>query len=154
MNGFRNASYAMFVLMLAGLVVIGYGLYNLSLEKEFDRKGEMAYGIVYELAVTEPYRQAMVQFATKDGKIVHFLDKLYWNHSFEKYKVGQQVSVIYDPADPEKTATIDEFFQRNTAPWWPVIVGGIAFFAGLILRISLLKKARQFDMNKNRGYQQ
>jgi hypothetical protein len=39
MNGFRNASYVGFVLYLIGLVVIGYGLFNLSIEKNLDEVG-------------------------------------------------------------------------------------------------------------------
>lgn len=101
--------------------------------------------MVYELAVTEPYRQAMVAFTTDKGETVQFLDKLFWNHEFHKYTVGQQVNVIYDPANPQATATINEFFQRNTAPWWPCIVGLVVIFVGWIMRRTMLRKARAYE---------
>lgn len=145
MNAFRNASYVGFVLYMLGLVTAGYGLYNLTIEKKLDQVGEKAQGKVYDLAVIEPYRKAMVEFKTSKGKTVRFEDKLFWNHSFEKYKKGQVVEVLYDPKDPIRTAVINEFFQRATAPWWPVIVGGIVFLVGFILRRIMLRKAKELD---------
>lgn len=145
MNAYRNASYAGFILYLIGIVVIIYGLVNLSTEKNLDKNGLKAKGTVFDLEVIEPYRRAWVEFKTDRGVAVRFLDKLYWNHSFNKYARGQVVDVIYDPADPVKTATINDFFQRNTAPWWPCIVGAIVLFVGWIMRRTMLRKAKAFD---------
>lgn len=145
MNAFRNASYAGFVLYLIGIVLIVYGLANLNTEKKLDTAGLKAKGKVFNLEVIEPYRRAWVEFKTDKGHSVKFFDKLYWNHSFKKYTKGQEVEVIYNPADPVKTATINDFFQRNTAPWWPFIVGLIVLFVGWIMRRSMLRKARAYD---------
>jgi len=150
MNGFRNASYVGFVLYLIGLVVIGYGLFNLSIEKNLDEVGLKTKGKVYGLAVVEPYRKALVEFKDSKGKKVQFEDKLFWNHSFQKYTKGQEVEVLYDPADPIRTAVINDFFQRATAPWWPVIVGGILFIVGFVLRKIMLKKAKELDARMGR----
>ncbi|AFM11673.1 DUF3592 domain-containing protein [Turneriella parva] len=150
MNGFRNASYVGFVLFLIGLVVTGYGLYNLTIEKKLDAVGIKTKGKVYDLAVIEPYRKALVEFKDSKGKKVQFEDKLFWNHSFQKYTKGQEVEVLYDPADPIRTAVINDFFQRATAPWFPVIIGGILFIVGFILRKIMLKKAKELDARMGR----
>ena len=150
MNGFRNASYLGFVLYLIGLVVIGYGLYNLSIEKNLDKVGLKTKGKVFDLAVVEPYRKAMVEFKDAKGRTVRFEDKLFWNHSFQKYTKGQEVEVLYDPADPIRTAVINDFFQRATAPWWPVIVGGILFVVGFVLRKIMLRQAKALDERMGR----
>ncbi|MDZ4726742.1 MAG: DUF3592 domain-containing protein [Leptospira sp.] len=150
MNGFRNASYVGFVLYMFGIILFMYGFYNLSIEKDLDQKGLKTTGEVYDLEVTEPYRQAWVIFKTEKGQTVRFLDKLFWNHSFEKYKKGQKVEVLYDPANPIQTAVINDFFQRTTAPWWPVIVGGIVFLVGFIMRKIMLRKAKELDARLNR----
>lgn len=145
MNAYKNASFAGIILYLFGIVLIIYGLANQGIEKNLDQEGLIAKGKVYELHVVEPYRQAMVEFTTTDGRTVKFLDKLFWNQDFEKYKVGQEVEVIYNPADPEGTATINDFFQRNTAPWWPFIVGLVVILVGWIMRKSMLKKAKIYE---------
>ncbi|WP_167883588.1 DUF3592 domain-containing protein [Leptospira ognonensis] len=150
MNGYRNASYVGFVLYLFGIVLLIYGFYNLSIEKDLDQKGLKTTGEVYDLEVTEPYRQAWVMFTTSEGKQIRFLDKLFWNHSFEKYKKGDQVEVIYDPASPHQTAVINHFFQRTTAPWWPVIVGAIVFLVGFFMRKIMLRKALELDAKLKR----
>lgn len=138
------------MLYLLGIVVVAYGLYNLTIEKNLDKVGIKTKGKVYDLAVIEPYRKALVEFTTDKGKKVQFEDKLFWNHSFNKYTKGQEVEVIYDPADPHGTAVINDFFQRATAPWWPVIVGGILFIVGFILRKIMLKKAKELDARLGR----
>jgi hypothetical protein len=148
MNAYRNASYVGFILYAIGIVLFLYGFYNLSIEKDLDSKGLKSTGEVYDLEVTEPYRQAWVIFKTKDGQTVRFLDKLFWNHSFEKYKKGQKVEVLYDPSNPITTAVINDFFQRTTAPWWPVIVGGIVFIVGFFMRKIMKRKAIELDARK------
>jgi len=145
MNAYKNASYAGFVLYLIGIVLIIYGLINLSKEIELDQKGIKTKGYVFDLNVIEPYRQAMVQFETDKGNTVRFLDKLFWSQIFNTYSIGQEVEVIYDPANPQKTATINEFFQRNTEPWWPVIVALVVILVGWIMRRIMLKKARIYE---------
>lgn len=109
MNGYRNASYVGIFLVLIGIGLIIYGLVNLGIEKKLTQKGLTTMGKVFDLNVVEPYRQAMVEFKTHDGRTVRFLDKLFWNVRFNKYKIGQEVVVIYDPSNPEGTATINDF---------------------------------------------
>lgn len=145
MNAYRNASYVGFVLYLIGIVLFLYGFYFLSIEKELDAKGIKTTGEVYALEITEPYRQAWVVFKTEKGQTIRFLDKLFWNHSFEKYKKGQKVEVLYDPENPNQTAVINDFFQRTTAPWWPVIVGMIVIMVGFVFRKIMKRKAIELD---------
>jgi hypothetical protein len=149
MNAYKNPSYTGFILYLIGIVLIVYGLTNLARELDLDQKGVKATGTVFDLSVTQPYRQAMVRFQTGEGATVVFLDKLFWNNIFKTYSIGDEVEVIYDPADPEKTAVINEFFQRNTEPWWPVILGLVVMFVGWIMRRIMLKKARIFEGQRN-----
>lgn len=151
MNAYRNASYVGFVLFLIGLVLVGYGIVNFKKEVKTDNIGLKATGKVFDFNVTVPYSQAWVEFKTEKGKSVRFLDKLMWNTHFQKYKIGQQVEVVYEPADPEKTARINEFFQRNIEPWFPVIIGGVLFLVGFVLRRIMLRKAKQFDEERARG---
>ena len=149
MNAYKNASYAGFVLYVIGIVLIIYGGTNLLKESELDKKGLKTKGQVFDLSKVEPYRQAWVQFKTKEGNTVRFLDKLFWYHGFKAYSAGQEVEVIYDPANPEKTAVINEFFQRNTEPWWPVIVGLAIILVGWIMRRIMLKKAGIYEGQRN-----
>lgn len=149
MNAYRNASFAGIILGLIGAVVVVYGLVNLGTEMDLSKKGQTATGTVIDLNVVEPYRQAIVRFQTAEGDTVTFIDKLFWNNAFETYKVGQEVEVIYDPAMPNQTATINQFFQRNTAPWWPVILGAVVILVGIIMRKGMLKKAKILDGQMN-----
>lgn len=142
----------MFILYIFGIVLIVYGLANLGTEKELDQKGLKAKGKVYDLNVVEPYRQAWVEFKTNKGKTVRFLDKLFWNHEFETYKVGQEVEVIYNPDKPEQTATINNFFQRNTAPWWPFLVGLVIIIVGWFMRRIMLEKAKNYEEQLSRHH--
>lgn len=91
----------------------------------------------------------MVEFKTQDGRTVRFLDKLFWNVRFNKYKIVQEVVFIYDPANPEVTATINDFFQRNTAPWWPFIVGIVVMLIGIVFRRRMKRKARIYDSQRS-----
>lgn len=144
MNAYKNASYVGFVLYFFAIVLVLYGFFNLGKELELDEMGKLASGEVYDLQVVEPYRLAWVAFKTEEGNTIRFMDKLYWAQDFDKYRIGQKVEVIYDPKNPEKTAVINDFFQRNTAPWWPVIVGFIIFLVGFTMRKIMLKKAKKF----------
>ena len=144
MGSYKRASYVGYVLYLFSFVLFAYGLVNLEKQLAFDEKGVLAQGMVYNLMAIEPYRRAEVKFKTKTGQSIQFIDKLYWLQDFKAYKKGDKVSVLYDPAAPQKTAMINDFFQRNTEPWWPVIVGCIVFLFGFVLRKIMLKKARAY----------
>nr|WP_280530783.1 DUF3592 domain-containing protein [Leptospira bouyouniensis] len=122
-----------------------YGFYHLTIEKQLDTKGKKTKGEVYALEITEPYRQAWVEFKTEKGQTIRFLDKLFWNHSFEKYKKGQKVDVLYDPENPIQTAVINDFIQRTTVSWWPVIVGMIVIMVGFVFRKIMKRKATELD---------
>ncbi len=136
-----------FVLYLFSFVLLLYGLNNLNEKFELDKAGVITQGVVYNLMVIEPYRRAEVRFTTQTGQTVQFVDALFWNQDFEAYKKGQSVAVIYDPKAPQQTATINDFFQRNTKPFWPMIVGAIVFLVGFIMRKILLGKARRYELN-------
>nr|WP_279631088.1 DUF3592 domain-containing protein [Leptospira bouyouniensis] len=122
-----------------------YGFYHLTIEKQLDTKGKKTKGEVYALEITEPYRQAWVEFKTEKGQTIRFLDKLFWNHSFEKYKKGQKVDVLYDPENPIQTAVTNDFIQRTTVSWWPVIVGMIVIMVGFVFRKIMKRKATELD---------
>lgn len=145
-NSYKVAANVIgFFLFSASIVLIAYGLYNLKLEKDLDAVGIKAEGTVIDLAVVQPYRLAIVEFRTKDGQTIQFQDKLYWNWQFEKYKVGDKVDVIYDPKAPHQTAVINDFFQRNTAPWFPVIMGVVVALVAWITRKILHRKSERWQ---------
>lgn len=145
-NSYKVAATVIsFFLFSASIVLVVYGLYNLKLEMDLDAVGIKTEGIVIDLAVVQPYRLAIVEFRTKDGQTIQFQDKLYWNWQFEKYKVGDKVEVIYDPKAPYQTAVINDFFQRNTAPWFPVIIGVVVAFVVWITRKILHRKSERWQ---------
>lgn len=141
MNGYKIASYFGFFFVLIGFILIAYGLVNMGVEMKLNQKGIKTIGKVYDLNVVPPYRQAMVEFTTNNGRTVRFVDKLFWNVQFNKYQIGQEVVVIYDPSNPEATAIINDFFQRNTMAGWPILLGVIVIILGLIYRRSMKRKA-------------
>ena len=145
MSAYKRASYVGFVLYFFAAILGLYGLYNFGEKVSLDERGITTQGEVLDLMVIEPYRRAEVKFETNDGQTVYFVDDLYWNQDFNAYQKGQQVEVIYDPADPQSTAVINDFFQRNTAPWWPVIVGAMVFLVGFIMRRVMLGKHERWE---------
>lgn len=54
------------------------------------------------------------------------------NSSDERRKIGEQVEVFYDPADPSKNALVDykDLAIRNfgLAPWLLTVIGGVAWY--------------------------
>lgn len=145
MNGYRNASCGMFLLYLFGLVLLGYGVFNLVEKYTFDQKSLEAQGTVSDIEVIDMYNRAWVEFETAEGEDITFLDALWWNEAFQSYSVGEEVDVVYDPDNPAQTAVIDDFFQRYVAILWPSILGFIVFFIGWIMRRRLLRKAEALD---------
>lgn len=145
MNAYKNASYVGFVLYFFALVLFAYGFVNLSEKWNLDYKGEIVQGKIMNLMVIEPYHRAEVTFTTKQGQTLHFVDVLYWNKDLDTYKKGDVVPVIYDPAAPQQSAMINGFFQRNTAPFWPMMVSFIVWVFGFVMRRIMLKKARAYE---------
>lgn len=145
MNAYKIGSYIAFIFFIIAIVLIAYGITDFVKRKDFEKKAIITTGVVYDFCVTPPYKQALVEFTAQDGTKVIFVDKLFWNAEFNTYIIGQEVEVIYDPADPYKTAYINGFFQKNIAIWWPIILGIISVIAGIIMRISMLKKSKMFE---------
>lgn len=145
MNAYRNASFVGIVLMLAGLGLSIYAGSFLREEMELNRKGIVVKGKVFEIEKRDFYRQPWVVFTTKRGEQVRFLSKLMADVSLFKYRVGQQVDVIYDPANPRRTAEINSFFERNTRQLWVGFLGVVLILVGFLFRLAMRRKARRYD---------
>lgn len=150
MNAYKRVTFVGYVLFIASLVLLVYGLKNLLDERQLDQDGLITTGWVFELEDIPPYQRAWVKFESSTGDTVRFLDKLFWNKYFFKYKIGQELEVIYDPKNPILSATINEYFQRNTGPWFPVVLGAIVALVGLIVIRVYRRKAKEFNIKMSR----
>lgn len=111
-----------FLLILATVFIVVSLVYLLK-TIIFLRTAETTSGQV--VLITDNQR-AVVQFATEDNKAPSFLAS-----RFEKYEIGEQVPVIYNPADPQQ-AYVNSFLGL-----WAVSISSIIIGLSLAL-ISLL----------------
>jgi len=148
MNAYRNASFVGIVLALAGVGLSIYAGSFLVEELELDRRGIVVKGKVVEIEKQDFYRQPWVAFTTRRGQRVKFLSKLMADKSLFKYRVGQEVDVIYDPANPRKTAEINAFFERNTRQLWVGFVGVVLMLVGVVFFGAMRRKGRRYDLQR------
>ena len=79
-----------------------------------NRKAEMEGGFSYA---------PIVRFVTKDGRSITSSSNIYGS----RHRIGESVTVRYDPADPEN-AKIDSFSQLWGWSYIPLILGGMFIF--------------------------
>jgi hypothetical protein len=95
--------------LVGGLfILIGFGLMVAAIAwgattRAFIHKAKTADGVVVETDFGSSHPQ--IEFTTASGKKI--------SHSqggmIHGYKVGDRVRVLYDPADPQRTACLDKF---------------------------------------------
>jgi hypothetical protein len=100
----------------------------------FRGRARRARGEVVEIveASSGPGRRLkypVVEFETERGRTVEFESSVGSNPSL--YRVGQRVSVLYDPDEPQK-ATIDSFLSRWLATLITGCLGVSFLFVGMV----------------------
>jgi len=132
------------IFFLVGLLVLGK-----STSVVIDRRHEIATaargdGVVIDLIASrdsesETYHPR-VRFTTANGEAVEFTGSM--GSDPPGFDIGEQVSVLYDPANPND-ARIDAFFQLWFAPLMLGILGTFFITAGGGLTIGLLRSGNK-----------
>ncbi|MCK4538713.1 MAG: DUF3592 domain-containing protein [Candidatus Krumholzibacteria bacterium] len=153
-NAKGNAAILIIALVIFGLVFGGFGLRRYNIGKESGNwptvKGKVTYTHADSRRVNSKQEyQATVKYTyTVDGKSytgkritasdVYQKSLSGANDIIDKYPVGGEVSVYYDPADPG-TALLDAGMKKNV---YLMLGGGLAcfFLAGAIIASELKKK--------------
>jgi hypothetical protein len=129
------------LLLLGGVALLGVSLAIYGRRQKFRARARRAEGLVVGSAGHAGFHSGMlkfpvVEFETESGRLVEFQSSVGSNPPM--YRVGQRVSVLYDPDDP-KQASIDSFVSRWLAILVPGCMGGIfLFLGGVFLLIALL----------------
>ncbi|MEV0639452.1 DUF3592 domain-containing protein [Streptomyces sp. NPDC050619] len=123
------------LLLLIGLIVIGFGIYEATLHRRLRREGTRTEGRVVR------HREKRIQKGTTYFAVVDFVDAQGTRHEFEArvsgvkgLPVGGQAPVVYLLGAP-KTARIDHAQKRLESIGIPLLVG-IAFTAAAIWMLS------------------
>lgn len=92
------------VFALIGLGLTGAAIVLAATTHAFIQKAEVADGVVVEVNFGSSHPQ--IEFTTSAGrtKFSHSQGGLIFG-----YKVGDRVRMLYDPADPQRTACLDRF---------------------------------------------
>lgn len=126
------------MICIMGIVVAGYGFSFLLQKNELEKNGIIAKGTVVDINKKDIYRAPFVRFKTKDNRTVTFLSKLDVNVDLFKYRIGQEVEVIYNKNNPNE-AEINSFWEKNAAQ---VYLGALGIFL-LLLGLFLIRKGRR-----------
>jgi hypothetical protein len=136
---------AIFGLVGAGLLAAAIVIY--AGNRSFEQHARRAAGHVVSLEPSQGSDRSLtylpiVQFTAEDGRTIEFSSGVSSNPP--AYDVGEEVSVLYDPAKPTD-AKIDAFWQVHFVT---VVLGGIGslFFivgAGLILTQMVSRRRRE-----------
>lgn len=144
MNAYKSASFVGIVIFLFGIIIAIYGFSFLLEQNELEKNGIIVKGKVVDINKKAIYRSPFVRFKTKDGQTITFLSKLEVNVDLFKYKIGQEVEVIYHKDNP-KQAEINAFWERNVAQLYLGCFGVFLMLFGWFLRKRFLKKAKQYN---------
>ncbi|MEV1085973.1 DUF3592 domain-containing protein [Streptomyces sp. NPDC050211] len=119
------------VLLLIGLIVIGFGIRETALQRRLRREGIRTEGLVVR------HRRHRVQKGTVFFAVVNFVDAQGTSHEFEAkvsgvkgLPVGGQAPVVYLLGAP-KTARLDQTQKRFESVALPLLAG-IAFTTAAI----------------------
>lgn len=145
MNAYKNASFAGIVILILGIIVSIYGFSWFLYQENLDENGLITTGIVVDINEKDFYRSPIVTFTTQDSQEVSFLSKLDVNVDLFQYEIGQEVEVIYDPSDPQQTAEVNAYWERNTAHTWSGVVGVFMIIFGFFWRRHMLNKAEKYE---------
>ena len=136
--GFRPWKFIGTMICLFGIVIAIYGFSFLLQTNELQSNGIKVKGTVIEIAEKAIYRSPIVRFKTAEGKTINFKSRLEVNKDLFKYKIGQEVEVIYNRNNPAD-AEINAFWEQNMPQIYP---GAFGLFL-LILGFFLFMKGRK-----------
>jgi hypothetical protein len=127
------------ILVLAGLTVLVLGVYlarNLFL---LQSTGERALGTVAFLELKATLHGSsyypVVEFTTEDGMTVQFRDRM--GSRPPAYHEGDSVLVLYFPASPRESATIDRGLLNWLVPGVLCLLGGVLATVALWVRLGV-----------------
>jgi hypothetical protein len=144
MNAYKNVSFVGIVLFLFGIVIAIYGFKFLLEKNELEKNGIVVKGVVIDINHKDIYRSPFVRFTTKDNRTITFLSRLEVNVDLFKYKIGQEVEVIYDKNNPNN-CQINAFWEKNMPQIFLGSFGLFLMLLGIFIRKRFLKKARRYD---------
>lgn len=75
-------------------------------------------GKVVDISKKGIYRSAIIRFKTKEGKVITFKSMLDVNVDIFKYKIGDDVEIIYHPDDPFNSASINTLLERKARQYF------------------------------------
>jgi len=130
---------------LVGLFFAAYGIRSLARTRRFAATASRARGVVVDVktewfdlggtASTGSWlRFPVVRYQTANGQSVTFKSRTGTMPS--PYKVGRQVPVLYNPADP-RDARIDTFVMTRLLPGCLVVFGVLFFALGVVILLVL-----------------
>ncbi len=144
MNAYRNVSFVGFVIMAVGIVL---GIYGFSFYEEktdlFDN-GIKTKGEVIEISENAIYRSPIVRFTTEEGREITFLSKYEVALDFFKYKVGDQIDVVYHRDDPNN-CEVDGTFENHFLHTYVIGFGVFLLLLGFWIRRHYSRKADELD---------
>ncbi|WP_026999711.1 DUF3592 domain-containing protein [Eisenibacter elegans] len=129
MGGYKKASFVGIAIVILGGAVLGYGLWFLVQQINLEAGGELTTGQVFEIEHKAIYQSPWVRFITKEGQEVVFKSELAQNVDIFPYSIGQEVTVIYNPQNPQQ-AKMYAFWERHFEPVFLSIVGLFMLFFG------------------------
>ena len=139
--GVANRAYIGCAIVLANLFFAGFclwGAYAAYISWQLEQNGEMTHGTVVRLEESDSSEGGCCVYSP----VIEF-DGNGQTYSFEgdnasyppAYEVGEEVSVLYDPADPD-TAQINKWSER----WlFPLIIIPAMIITALILNFFLIR---------------
>ncbi len=109
----QNTIGGLLTVVVVGIILMGMGVFVFQERKAFERTAERATGRVVRVldAGRRNQKQPEVEYTTQSGQPVVFRNLA----SSDRYSVGETVSVLYRPTDPQ-TARIDSVERKYRAP--------------------------------------
>ena len=129
-------------LIIAGIGLIYWGFNKYKEKQALDIMGKTAQGTVVDIYKNGIYNSPVVEFYTEDGTKMLFKSEL--ETAKRKYKIGDKVEVIYNPADPTE-AEINKFAERNFLHLFLMGVGALLIIVGIGIRFYFSNKAKEYE---------
>lgn len=124
------------ILVLAGIAVLALGIHLGRTLFLLQSTGERALGTVAFLELKSTLHGStyypVVEFTIQDGATAQFRDRMGGNPP--AYREGDVVRVLYFPASPQESATID----RGVLNW--IVPGALCLLGGLLATVALLAR--------------
>jgi hypothetical protein len=132
-----RSNFPSVLLALLGCLLIGLAAFIACDRAAFLRDASGVIGTIVSLNAGTAHPN--VEFTTSLGQTIQFSE-----NGWISYGVNERVRVLYDPADPEHTAWVDD----PGAVWFaPSLLAGLGFFAWLLGALAATRLRRFFASN-------